>query len=247
MLEIIPNKPNSEMTIESREVAEMVDKRHADLLRDIKNYEEALLTDADLRSLDFFIQSSYIDGKGEERLCYLLTRKGCDMVANKMTGEKGIIFTARYVTKFEEMEKAQNSKYIALPQNYKQALLALVAAEEEKERLHGQLQIAAPMVDFYKSVTGSKSTIDMAKAAKVLNYHCIGRNTLFEILRKSNVLQKDNTPYQEYVDRGWFRLVESKYTKPDGSTCISLKTVVFQKGLDGIAKILSNLGFKKVS
>lgn len=30
------------------------------------------------------------------------------MVANKMTGEKGVLFTAAYVTKFDELEKQQN-------------------------------------------------------------------------------------------------------------------------------------------
>jgi Rha family phage regulatory protein len=90
--------------VDSREVAEMVDKRHSDLLRDISNYG-AILTDANLRSLDFFIPDTYQDAKGENRPRYLLTRKGCDMVANKMTGEKGVLFTAAYVIQFEEMEK----------------------------------------------------------------------------------------------------------------------------------------------
>lgn len=66
---------------DSREVAEMVDKRHADLCRDIERYIGAISTNAKLRSLDFFVESTYIDKKGESRKCYLLTKKGCDMVA----------------------------------------------------------------------------------------------------------------------------------------------------------------------
>ena len=76
--------------IESRMVAEMIEMRHTELLRKIKGYDE-ILTDAKLRSLDFFIKNTYKDGKGEERLCYLLTKQGCEMVANKLTGEKGVI------------------------------------------------------------------------------------------------------------------------------------------------------------
>lgn len=89
---------------DSREVAEMIDKRHADLCRDIAKYVDIVSTNAELRPLDFFIESGYVDKKGETRKCYLLTKKGCDMVANKMTGEKGILFTATYVDKFHEME-----------------------------------------------------------------------------------------------------------------------------------------------
>lgn len=95
---------NGHFVIDSREVAEMVGKEHKNLLRDIKGYVD-ILTSSSLSSLDFFIPSTYQDAKGETRPCYLLTRKGCDMVANKMTGEKGVLFTAAYVTKFEEMER----------------------------------------------------------------------------------------------------------------------------------------------
>ena len=54
--------------------------------------------------VDFFYKSSYLDAKGEERPCYEVTRLGCDFLANKSTGEKGVIFTARYVKRFQEME-----------------------------------------------------------------------------------------------------------------------------------------------
>jgi len=99
---------NGKLVTDSREVADMVDKRHSDILSDIRGYIEHL-TNGNFRSLDFFLPNAYIDGKGETRPCYLLTKKGCDMVANKMTGEKGVLFTATYVTKFDEMEQELKS------------------------------------------------------------------------------------------------------------------------------------------
>ncbi|MGG1659480.1 Rha family transcriptional regulator [Brevibacillus sp. NRS-1366] len=98
---------NGQLFVDSREVADMTNVRHSDLLEKIDVYVTHL-TNGKFRSSDFFIESSYMDTKGETRRCYLLTRKGCDMVANKMTGEKGVLFTASYVTKFEEMERALN-------------------------------------------------------------------------------------------------------------------------------------------
>lgn len=88
---------------DSRLVAEMVGMRHTELLRKIKGYDK-ILTDAKLRSLDFFIASRYKDAQQKERPCYLLTKQGCEMVANKLTGEKGVIFTAEYVKAFNQME-----------------------------------------------------------------------------------------------------------------------------------------------
>lgn len=119
-------------TLDSREVAEMIDIRHTDLLRKVSNYE-VILTNAKLRSLEFFIPNEYKDSKGETRKCYLLTKKGCEMVANKLTGEKGVLFTAQYVNRFEEMEK--KIAYPALPTNYLEALERLVDEVKMNEQL----------------------------------------------------------------------------------------------------------------
>ncbi|HBF5641681.1 TPA: Rha family transcriptional regulator, partial [Clostridioides difficile] len=98
-------KQNNQFLVESREVAELIEKKHDNLLRDIRGYKKILEDSSNLKSQDFFIESTYINTQNKIQPCYLLTKKGCDMVANKMTGEKGIIFTAIYVTKFEEMER----------------------------------------------------------------------------------------------------------------------------------------------
>ena len=106
MNQLIVVSIEGQLVTESRDVAEMIGKRHSDLLESINGYNNHL-TNGNFRSLDFFIPSAYEDSKGETRPCYLLTKKGCDMVANKMTGEKGVLFTAAYVTRFEELEKQQ--------------------------------------------------------------------------------------------------------------------------------------------
>lgn len=134
---------NGKLLVDSRDVAEMIGVRHSDLLERIGGYIKHL-TNGDFRSLDFFIESSYIDAKNESRPHYLITRKGCDMVANKMTGEKGVLFTAAYVTKFEEMEKAQAINLTGLsPQ-----LQLLIAMEHrqiqiEQRQQHTEQQIEA--------------------------------------------------------------------------------------------------------
>lgn len=106
--------------------------------------------------------------------------------------------------------------------------------ELQKQRLIEQ----APKVEFFDDVAGSSDTIDMKEAAKVLNIKGFGRNNLFEFLRNQNVLDRNNQPYQKYVDTGYFRVIESKFTLPTGEIKISLKTVVFQKGLDFIRRLI---------
>ena len=94
-----------------------------------------------------------------------------------------------------------------------------------------------PAAEFAYQICSSKDAIDIGNCAKVLNRN-IGRNNLFEFLRNKKVLQQDNIPYQKYIDLGYFRVIESKYTIPSGETKISLKTVVLQKGVAYINKLL---------
>lgn len=76
----------------------------------------------------------------------------------------------------------------------------------------------------------------MGHVAKVLGIRGVGRNRLFSLLRDKKVLDKNNIPYQNYVDLGYFRVLEQKYSVPSGETKINIKTMVFQKGIDFILR-----------
>ena len=106
---------------DSREVAEMTGKRHDHLVRDIDGYIAVLDQNPNLGADDFFVESTYTAGTGKNYKCYLLTKKGCDMVANKMTGEKGVLFTATYIDKFYEMEKQLKAPKVENKQLFKAA------------------------------------------------------------------------------------------------------------------------------
>lgn len=90
--------------VDSRDVATMVDRNHYELLKSIRVYV-GYLNEGNFPAVDFFIENTYSDLKGQMQPCYLITKKGCDMIANKMTGRKGVLFTAAYVTAFEKMRE----------------------------------------------------------------------------------------------------------------------------------------------
>lgn len=96
---------NGQQVIDSRDVAVMVERNHNELLKSIRSYV-SYLREGDFAQSDFFIESSYLNAQSHKMPCYLITRKGCDMIANKMTGKKGVLFTAAYVTAFEKMTEA---------------------------------------------------------------------------------------------------------------------------------------------
>lgn len=90
--------------IASMEVAQMVGKQHSDLLKDIRRYSIQLVEGKISRN-DFFKESTYVTENNRIAPCFMVTKKGCEFIAHKLTGQKGTEFTARYINRFHEMEK----------------------------------------------------------------------------------------------------------------------------------------------
>lgn len=117
------------LTLDSREVARMVGKEHKNVLADIRTYVAYMESDG-LKSQpnDFFIESNYKDRGNRERPSYQITKKGCEFIAHKLTGQKGTIFTATYINKFHAMESTIN--------NQQQQITSLTKQQEVTARLN---------------------------------------------------------------------------------------------------------------
>ena len=105
-----------EQTITSIEVAEMVEKTHANLLKDIRRYCKQL-GEVNIDFSDFFKESTYCTEQKKELPCYDVTKKGCEFIAHKLTGVKGTAFTARYINRFHDMEETIKQSQAVLPKN----------------------------------------------------------------------------------------------------------------------------------
>lgn len=111
-----------QQTITTLDIAEMLEVRHSDILTKLNGNKRSkgiiqILSERKISSADFFQESSYTDRQGKERPCYKVTKLGCDFLANKFSGEKGIVFTALYVKRFADMEQHITSQLQpALPQ-----------------------------------------------------------------------------------------------------------------------------------
>jgi Rha family phage regulatory protein len=88
-----------EQTPDSREVAEMVGKNHADLMRDIRRYCEQF-NESNIALVDFFKEADYKDGKGQKRPCYNVTKKGCEFIAHKLTGIRVEFYALKLIGNF---------------------------------------------------------------------------------------------------------------------------------------------------
>lgn len=105
---------SNENSILSTEAAKMIETTHYNLMRKldgrngrnghVRGYVE-ILADNQMDVSRYFIPSTYRDDSGKENKCYIITKLGCEFLANKFTGEKGVLFTARYINRFHQMEE----------------------------------------------------------------------------------------------------------------------------------------------
>jgi Rha family phage regulatory protein len=102
--------------IDSREVADAIGKRHHNLLRDINGYIETMqgFGAINFDYSDFFVPSTYQSEQNKQMPCFLISKMGAEVIANKLTGEKGVLFTVAYVRKFNEMEAAERAELEAM-------------------------------------------------------------------------------------------------------------------------------------
>jgi len=111
-----------------------------------------------------------------------------------------------------------------------------------------QLKEQKPKVTFFDIVANSKDAYPIGEVAAMLNLEDekgkkIGQNTLFRILRSRQILKVNNLPYQRYLDNHYFNVVQKKRTDKDGNIYSYIQTMVNQKGIAAIGKMLIKLDF----
>lgn len=162
----------------------------------------------------------------------------------KIRGQNSFVFTEeqatlvkQHIQEHHNLSSRQIDSVSTVAEENQMIAQAFSILQRRIEDANKEIEKLKPAAEFAYQICSSKDAIDIGNCAKVLNRN-IGRNNLFEFLRNKKVLQQDNIPYQKYIDLGYFRVIESKYTIPSGETKISLKTVVLQKGVAYINKLL---------
>lgn len=183
-------------------VAKRFGKQHKNVIRDIKTIMEK---DSAQNWAQFYHSGSYVDPSGKRNDMFYMNRDGFSLLVMGFTGKEALQFKLDFINAFNQMEA--KLKQQQLPQNYLDALKALVASEERRIAIEAEIKQQEPLVHFAKTVQESDSNIDVAMLAQILfKNKKIGRNKLFKILKEEKFLLPNNRPYQKYVDAGYFEL-----------------------------------------
>lgn len=198
--------------MDSREIAEILQTRHSDLIQSI----ETQLPKVGCTINPYTYKN---EQNGQYYKHYLLTERESLIIASGYSVE----LRAKIIDRWIELE---NKNKPILPKTFSEALR--LAADQAE-----QIELMKPKAIVYDKFLSSESWQTMNDIAHVIG---VGRNRLYQILRDKKILMADNTPYQEYMDRGYFKVIE----KPIYMNCqiiLKKQTLVNAKGLEYISKL----------
>lgn len=216
---------NGELFTSSRNVSYVFGKDHHNVLKAIDN----LQIPNDFREVNFNA-AVFIDDNGEKRRKFLITENGISILVMGFTGKRAMEFKLKYIAEFNRMKNELNK--FPVPKTLGDALQLAADQAKQIEEQTKQIEADKPHVDFSKSIESSSQSIKIGNFAKVISKEeglSIGRNRLFAWMRNQKILQKDNLPYQTYIDRGWFEVKESAYLNAD-QVNLGFTTLITGKG-----------------
>lgn len=168
---------------------------------------------------DYYTKSVVQNSNNTESVIYQLTKDQCLLISMRES---------------KSVRRTVLAKLNAIPQTLPEALRLAADLAEQKAVLEAKVQADAPKVQFHDQVTDATNCQSIEQVAKILG---TGRNRFFAWLRKQGFLMPSNQPYQPYLDRGYFKVIEGQYNdKKHGDSYTYTKTLITGKGFTFIQK-----------
>lgn len=213
---------NASLTMSSREIARLCEKRHDHVMADIRN----MLNELKIQSPEF--SGDYIDSKGRTYPCFYLPK---DLTLTLIAGYN-VILRKRIIDRWQELEAKQTER---LPQSFSEALLLAAQLQAEKEQ-------NAPKVEaFDRLVTATEGSMNLTNAAKHLqmqpkafNQFLFSKNWIYKRMAGSPWIA-----YQDKLKSGYLEHKAHSVKLEDGSEKICPQVLVTAKGLAKLSSMLN--------
>lgn len=222
---------SNNLTMNSREIAELVGSRHDNVKRTIETLHISGVisqpqSEDGIKSANGVVEKLFVfSGEQGKRDSIIVVAQLCPE------------FTARLVDRWQELEAKQKP---ALPKSYAEALLEAGRLALENERKDEQLRLAAPKVEFVDNfVEASSGSMGFRKLAKLLE---IKENEFRHFLTKNSIMYRlggDWVPYQNHIDAGRFEVKAGLKEHETGNSHAFSQANFTAKGIKWIAGLLA--------
>ena len=215
------------LTMSSLEIAKLTEKRHDNVMVDIRNMLFQL-ADSDLS-----FQGSYRGANGKDLPCYHLPQRECLILVSGYS----IPMRAKIVDRWQELEQRQAPTAIDL--NDPAALRSLLLTHTEKViELQGQIEHQKPKVDAYARIAESDGSMCVTDAAKSLQ---VRPKDLFAFLRSHGWIYtragtSEPVAYQSRIQVGFLEHKVTTVHRQDGTERTCTQVRVTAKGLARLAE-----------
>lgn len=218
---------NNQAVTSSLMVAENFEKEHRNITRDIEKIKQEIDV---LKFEQMFYEGETPDSYGRPRKTFFMNRDGFTLLAMGFTGSKALQFKLDYINQFNVMEaqvkQLQTQLHSYMIDDPIKRAEKWIEEQKEKQAVQEQLQIAQPKADKYDEFLDSDGYVTGEQLSKIVK---VGRTKLYKFLRENGIYTNNNTPYQKYMDKGYFKVV-NKVTKVGNIAT----TVISSKGIDFI-------------
>lgn len=218
----ITNENASTLTMSSREIAELCEKEHRHVARDIEVMFEQLEINP-----KGYVQIWTHPQNGQSYREFMLPK---DLTLTLVAGYS-VKLRKRIIDRWLELENQQNPTAL-LPQNYLQALEQLVASEKEKQALALENKAMKPKADFVDLYVDIGTTKSLRETAKILN---MPEKAMIAALERDKALYRQSgnlIPYSDKQSRGLFTVKTGTAEHGHNFT----QTRVTSKGIQWIAQ-----------
>jgi phage antirepressor YoqD-like protein len=201
---------DSKIAMDSREIAKLLNARHADVVVSIETQLSKVGYTDDP-------QTYQNEQNGQVYKYYLLPFRETMILASGYSIE----LRSKIIDRWTELETGFH-----IPKNMAEALR--LAADQAQ-----QIEDMKPAYEFGNFlIEARKGWLSISEAAALLEPETgLGRNNLFAWLRSHKILMESNVPYREYIERGYFRVTEKATTIGP-----QVVTLVSNAGLSWIVK-----------
>ena len=216
------NTNNNEAAImmSSIEIAHHTGKTHSHVLRDINEMFNSLGIEKPV--LD---PQEYQEVKAHNKMTkeIFLNYRYTELLVTGYNVKLRLAVLDALKAKIKLLEQQNTPK---IPLTYLEALEQLVAKEKETQQLARLIEQAKPDVEFAQAIKQTDTEVSMSEYAKVISKEIgFGRNTLYRFLREKKVFTTKNIPMQSFINKGYFRVIESVH-----NNVITLSVVITPHG-----------------